>query len=250
MTQDKDGDGSITASELGVVMKGMGQNPTDTELQQMINEVDADGNGKIDFAEFVTLMARKMNNTDKDSEIFEAFKVFVRLLRAHKSEGGRRASWERRMWPVPVAVPFHSCHSVPCRSTAWVAWGWPLEGTGRSGAVKHRACKRGHTVRRLVWWSWCAYNPYVCDILTLGIPCAVAFVVTPVHLAFLFLFCFPFLCAQDKDGSGKIDATELRNIMLSLGENLSDEEVNQMIKEADLNGDGEIDFDEFMRMLS
>jgi len=37
---------------------------------------------------------------------------------------------------------------------------------------------------------------------------------------------------------------------MSLGENLSDEEVNQMIKEADLNGDGEIDFDEFMRMLS
>jgi len=61
-------------------MKGMGQNPTDTELQQMINEVDADGNGKIDFAEFVTLMARKMNNTDKDSEIFEAFKVFVRCV--------------------------------------------------------------------------------------------------------------------------------------------------------------------------
>lgn len=92
VTQDKDGDGSITASELGVVMKGMGQNPTDTELQQMINEVDADGNGKIDFAEFVTLMARKMNNTDKDSEIFEAFKVFVRLSRGRKREGGRRAS--------------------------------------------------------------------------------------------------------------------------------------------------------------
>lgn len=87
--QDKDGDGSITASELGVVMKGMGQNPTDTELQQMINEVDADGNGKIDFAEFVTLMARKMNNTDKDSEIFEAFKVFVRSLGAVKTEEER-----------------------------------------------------------------------------------------------------------------------------------------------------------------
>lgn len=93
VTQDKDGDGSITASELGVVMKGMGQNPTDTELQQMINEVDADGNGKIDFAEFVTLMARKMNNTDKDSEIFEAFKVFVRLVgwrtRGRSGEEGR-----------------------------------------------------------------------------------------------------------------------------------------------------------------
>lgn len=57
-------------------MRNMGQNPTDSELQQMISEVDADGNGLIDFAEFVTLMARKMNNTDKDAEIREAFNVF------------------------------------------------------------------------------------------------------------------------------------------------------------------------------
>lgn len=57
-------------------MRNMGQNPTDTELQQMISEVDADGNGLIDFAEFVTLMARKMNNTDRDAEIREAFSVF------------------------------------------------------------------------------------------------------------------------------------------------------------------------------
>lgn len=62
--------------ELGTVMRNMGQNPTDGELQQMISEVDADGNGLIDFAEFVTLMARKMNNTDKDAEIREAFSVF------------------------------------------------------------------------------------------------------------------------------------------------------------------------------
>lgn len=54
----------------------MGQNPTDSELQKMISEVDADGNGLIDFAEFVTLMARKMNNTDRDAEIREAFSVF------------------------------------------------------------------------------------------------------------------------------------------------------------------------------
>lgn len=57
-------------------MRNMGQNPTEGELQQMIREVDADGNGLIDFAEFVTLMARKMNNTDKDAEIREAFNVF------------------------------------------------------------------------------------------------------------------------------------------------------------------------------
>uniref|UniRef100_A0A7S1THJ8 EF-hand domain-containing protein n=1 Tax=Compsopogon caeruleus TaxID=31354 RepID=A0A7S1THJ8_9RHOD len=127
---DKNNDGSISAQELGVVMRSMGQSPSDAELQQMINEVDADGNGMIDFAEFVTLMARKMRNSDKDVEIREAFNVF------------------------------------------------------------------------------------------------------------------------DSDGDGKISATELRKIMHNLGERLTDEEINQMIREADVNGDGEIDYEEFVRMLS
>ena len=48
---DKDGDGTITTKELGTVMRSLGQNPTEAELQDMVNEVDADGNGTIDFPE-------------------------------------------------------------------------------------------------------------------------------------------------------------------------------------------------------
>ena len=73
---DKDGDGTITTKELGTVMRSLGQNPTEAELQDMINEVDADGNGTIDFPEFLTMMARKMKDTDSEEEILEAFKVF------------------------------------------------------------------------------------------------------------------------------------------------------------------------------
>ena len=47
--QDKDGDGQITTKELGTVMRSLGQNPSESELQDMINEVDADNNGTIDF---------------------------------------------------------------------------------------------------------------------------------------------------------------------------------------------------------
>ena len=43
-------------------------------LIDMINEVDADGNGTIDFPEFLTMMARKMKDTDSEEEIREAFR--------------------------------------------------------------------------------------------------------------------------------------------------------------------------------
>ena len=49
---DKDGDGTITTKELGTVMRSLGQNPTEDELQEMILEVDVDGSGSIDFQEF------------------------------------------------------------------------------------------------------------------------------------------------------------------------------------------------------
>ena len=56
---DKDYDGAITKFELGNAMRALGQNPTEEEVKEMIDEVDADGSGSIDFPEFLSLMARK-----------------------------------------------------------------------------------------------------------------------------------------------------------------------------------------------
>lgn len=127
---DKDSDGKITTKELGTVMRSLGQNPSESELTDMINEVDINSDGSIDFPEFLTMMARKMKDTDSEAEIAEAFKVF------------------------------------------------------------------------------------------------------------------------DRNGDGKISAAELRHVLTSIGEKLSDADVDQMIREADTNNDGEIDIQEFTQLLA
>lgn len=38
------------------------------------------GNGTIDFPEFLTMMARKMKDTDSEEEIREAFRVFDKVI--------------------------------------------------------------------------------------------------------------------------------------------------------------------------
>ena len=53
----------------------------------------------------------------------------------------------------------------------------------------------------------------------------------------------------DSDGDGSISSEELRHVMMNLGEKLSDDEVNELLREADANGDGGIDYGEFAEMM-
>lgn len=73
---DPNDNGSISCEDLGVIMRSLGQNPTEKEIATMIKEVDIDGNGEIDFAEFVQMMDKQMRNRDLNKELFEAFQVF------------------------------------------------------------------------------------------------------------------------------------------------------------------------------
>jgi calmodulin len=75
---DRNGDGVITVDDLAVVMTAIGQSPNHSELQDMIRQVDADGNDNIDFTEFLALMSRQMRQSDIEEELRETFRIFDR----------------------------------------------------------------------------------------------------------------------------------------------------------------------------
>lgn len=127
---DKDQDGMILTKELGTVMRGLGQNPTDNEIAQMILDVDENGDGTIDFKEFLGIIADRLKSSGNKQELLEAFKLI------------------------------------------------------------------------------------------------------------------------DKDGLGALPVYQFRYMMSNSGEDIEEEEIDEMIKEADVDGDGTINFDEFIRMMS
>ncbi|GAW79106.1 centrin-1 [Plasmodium gonderi] len=53
----------------------------------------------------------------------------------------------------------------------------------------------------------------------------------------------------DDDETGKISFKNLKRVAKELGENITDEEIQEMIDEADRDGDGEINEEEFMRIM-
>ena len=143
-------------------MRSLGQNPKEEELRDMINEIDEDGNGTVDFEEFLIMMSKKLKDHDSEEEL-----RYCNLL--HYVFVDKRTI---------ILMTFHSNKK---------------------------------------------------------------FLVCVIREAFKVF---------DSDGNGFINASELRQVMMNLGEKLSEEEVEMMIKEADTNGDGLVNYEEFINMMN
>ena len=53
----------------------------------------------------------------------------------------------------------------------------------------------------------------------------------------------------DKEGNGLIASSELKHIMMTIGDKMTEEEADEMVNEADIDEDGMINYEEFVRMM-
>ncbi|GLJ55085.1 hypothetical protein SUGI_1182290 [Cryptomeria japonica] len=73
---DANGDGKISPSELGHVMRSLGHDATEDEVQLMMAEADSDGDGYVDLSEFVALNTRGVDSAASLRDLKEAFNMF------------------------------------------------------------------------------------------------------------------------------------------------------------------------------
>ncbi|XP_023343695.1 calmodulin-2/4 isoform X2 [Eurytemora carolleeae] len=57
-------------------MRSIGSNPTEEEIEEMIDDADADGSGSVDFVEFVELMIKRESEKETPEDLKQAFRVF------------------------------------------------------------------------------------------------------------------------------------------------------------------------------
>ena len=58
------------------MLRSIGKEPSEEELEEMVRMADVDGDGSIDFPEFITVMSKKLSRSDPDREIKEAWHIF------------------------------------------------------------------------------------------------------------------------------------------------------------------------------
>ena len=126
---DSNKDGFVNSSELANIIKSINTDVSDEELLELLQEIDLEVNGEINFEKFVSIVNRREYDVDTEEELLNAFKIF------------------------------------------------------------------------------------------------------------------------DKEGNGLINLDELKHIMLKVGKNLSESEIDEMLKEADIDMDGFINYEEFIRSI-
>ncbi|VDI33374.1 Hypothetical predicted protein [Mytilus galloprovincialis] len=270
---DKDNNGQITSSELGTVMRSLGQNPTNADITEMINEVDGDGSGTINFAEFTKMMGKKMENSDPVEDLREAFKIF------DKNNDGKIDTNELKKVMVNIGEKLTDEEANEMIKEA------DVDGDGKVNYEEFIAERgltedqREHITGVFNWFD--KNGDGKIDAKELGLALRleglnptekeISEMIQKVdvdddgqidHKEFMKMMKDQVLNTDekselqeafkvfDKNGDGRICASELTEALTSIGETLSQEDVSELMKRADIDKNGTICYNEFVVLMT
>jgi Ca2+-binding EF-hand superfamily protein len=72
---DKDNDGIITLKELTSIMRALGLNPTELDIQEIIKKYGKSDNGKIEFNDYLDLIQQKFKEPESEDQLIQALKL-------------------------------------------------------------------------------------------------------------------------------------------------------------------------------
>lgn len=226
---DKDGSGTIDATELKATLQALGQNPTEEEIFLMISEVDDDNSGEIEFSEFL--------------RVIENQKVCARHGRRHTRSSADERAHVRRCFSRACEQAMHAHSHDACKARCSLR---VLAGGNVRADIPDSSLPLSHVL---------VTPPLPPHALVRRIfPAAGhprAFLVTQAKEAARgdesdTIEAFVAL-GGNADKTGEISTTKLRNTILEFGLTI---DIEQLIKETDKDGSGLIDFEEFKTMMA
>lgn len=187
---DTDKSGAITTDEFYelLCMVGMSENITREESDNIIREVDEDGTGGIEFGEFLKVMRRKPVHSHDKQEVLRAFEDLC------------------------LGGAVTGLHVGECRLDLLKQW---------LIAYRPGNDRYWNTVDE----RWNLSQPQILE----------------------FKEAFNLF---DRDLNGHIDKAELKHVMEKLGQNPTEQEVDQLLAEVDSNSNGKIEVEEFLALMS
>ncbi|CAJ1375433.1 unnamed protein product [Effrenium voratum] len=206
---DQDRSGYIEAAELRQALPLMGEEVPDSRINELFQLVDKDKTGLIDFEEF-SAMVSGLNSEEGEADAFAAF----------------RASAEGTLGAVGGAVGSMASGTGAALSAVSTAWSANLPGLSpfemrKAGAILNNMKAAGYSESMAL---------SLCRALFCG--------QTEKQLQKAYKFF-------DADSNGRIDVSELKEAMKLMGEEVKDEEIDDLFKAVDHDGNDAISFEEF-----
>ncbi|XP_020258256.1 calmodulin-like protein 12 [Asparagus officinalis] len=282
---DKDGDGCSALEELATVIKSLGQDPKEEMLLHIMSKFNVEGNENVEFGEFLNQMTRKMKETDAEEELREVFKVFDRdqngyisanelinvmislgeklteeeaeqMIREADLDGDGQVNYQEFVQLMQnivstVSVEMGLVHDEEHMSEFVEALSlFDKDGDGCSALEELATVIKSlgqDPKEEMLLHIMSKFNVEGNENVEFGeflnqMTRKMKETDAEEELREVFK-------VFDRDQNGYISANELINVMISLGEKLTEEEAEQMIREADLDGDGQVNYQEFVQLM-